>query len=145
MKKKALVKNDNSFLNKELKSIIIKHKNGEDLLPYLTDLLDKFDGYEKLKIIAEICSYTILFKNNLKAGIEQFVKLIEHPDIVNNDLITVSIFFKMILKIFLFDIICILYIYFFFYVIYVFKFSMIKNYSMHYIVLFINAIMIINL
>lgn len=70
--------------------------------------------------MAEICSYTLLFTNNLKAGIEQFVKLIEHPEIVNTDLITVSIFFKIILKIFSHNIFCVLYEHFFFFFTYVF-------------------------
>lgn len=84
------MKNEQSQLLKELKSIIVKQKNGEDPLPYLTVLLDKFDGLDKLKIMAQICSYTVLFTKNLKAGVEQFVQLIEHPEIVNNDLIKVS-------------------------------------------------------
>lgn len=51
----------------------------------------KFDGFDKTKIMAQICSYTILFTKNLKTGVEQFMTVIEQPGIVNSDLVTVSV------------------------------------------------------
>lgn len=83
-----------SLLGKELGLIVRKHRNGEDPIPYLNDLVAKYNGFDRIKVMAQICSYTILFTSNLKAGVEQFMKLIEQPGIVNNDLITVSIFHK---------------------------------------------------
>lgn len=80
-------------MNKELKSIVKKHKNGEDPVPYLMELVLKYNGHDRCKILAQICSYTILFTNNLKYGIERFMTLIEHPEIAKDDLILVSILF----------------------------------------------------
>lgn len=68
--------------------------NGEDPVPYLINLVSKYDGFEQSKIIAQLCSYLILFTNNLKLGIDQFIKLIEQPGIANNAIITVSNFVK---------------------------------------------------
>lgn len=67
-------------------------KKGDDPLPYLNDLILKYNGHEKCKILAQMCSYSILFANNLRAGVEHFMSLIEQPGIVNNYIITVSIF-----------------------------------------------------
>lgn len=63
--------------------------NGEDPVPYLTNLVSKYDGLEQSIVIAQLCSYIILFTDNLKFGIEQFIKLIEQPGIANNNIITV--------------------------------------------------------
>jgi len=68
--------------------------NGEDPVPYLIKLVSKYDGLEQSKILAQLCSYLILFTNNLKLGIDQFIKLIEQPGIANNAIITVSNFVK---------------------------------------------------
>lgn len=76
-----------------MKIIIKKHKHGEDALPYLTSLALKYNGHNRLNILAQICSYTILFKNNFKAGVEQFLVFIEEPTISNKDLIIVSLLF----------------------------------------------------
>lgn len=54
-------------------------------------MLDKFNGRDKVKIIAQICSYTILFANNLRAGVEHFMMLLEEPRIINDNLIIVSL------------------------------------------------------
>lgn len=76
----------------ELGLIVKKHKNGEDPVPYLIDLVYKYNGLNQSIIISQLCSYTLLFTNNLRYGIEQFKKLIEQPGIVNNDVIIVSVF-----------------------------------------------------
>jgi len=59
----------------------------------LVDLIAKYTGHNnKWTIMAQICSYTILFLNNLRSGIEQFIMLIEQqPGIINNTIITVRI------------------------------------------------------
>jgi len=90
------MKNKTSKLGSDLGLIVKKQRNGEDPVPYLTNLLSKYDGLDKSKIMAQLCSYAILFKNDLRSGIEQFIKLIEHSEIVNNDIITVSIFLNII-------------------------------------------------
>lgn len=73
----------------DLGFIVKKQKNGEDPIPYLTNLISKYDGFDKLKIIAQLCSYTVLFTSNLRSGVEEFIKLIEQPGIANNFIITV--------------------------------------------------------
>lgn len=70
--------------------MVKKHKNGEDPTPYLIALVAKYNGLDKWKIMAQVCSYTILFKKNLRAGVEQFISLIEQPEMVADYLITVS-------------------------------------------------------
>lgn len=71
-----------------MKIIVEKHKNGEDAIPYLTVLVSKYK-HDRWKIISQICSYTILFTNNFKAGVQQFLMLIEEPEISTNELIMV--------------------------------------------------------
>lgn len=69
--------------------LVKKHKNGEDVLPYLNNLILKFK-HDKWKIIAEICSYTVLFKNKFQVGIELFLVLIKEPNMSTSNLIKVS-------------------------------------------------------
>jgi len=89
------MKNKTPNLGSELGLIVKKQRNGEDPVPYLTNLLSKYDGIDKSKIMAQLCSYSILFKNDLRSGIEQFIKLIEQSEIVTHDIITVSIFLNI--------------------------------------------------
>ncbi|XP_050062018.1 uncharacterized protein LOC114128803 [Aphis gossypii] len=77
-----------SKLTIDLKCIKKKHMNGEDPVSYLINLVSKYDGLEQSKILAQLCSYLILYTNNLKLGIDQFIKLIEQPGIANNAIIT---------------------------------------------------------
>lgn len=72
-----------------MKTLVMKHKNGEDVLPYLNDLILKFN-HDKWKIIAEICAYTVLFRNKFRVGIELFLVLIKEPSILTRDYIKVS-------------------------------------------------------
>jgi hypothetical protein len=67
------------------------HKNGKDPLPDLIAMLNESNGRDKVIIMAQICSYTILFANNLRAGVEQFMVLLEEPKINNDHLIIVSL------------------------------------------------------
>lgn len=86
--------NKTSKLGEDLAQIVKKHVNGKNALPYLTDLLNNntYNSIEKCKILSQICSYTLLFKDNLKSSVEHFITLIEQPEIKNNDyLIKVSI------------------------------------------------------
>lgn len=75
-----------------------KYKNGADAVPFLTLLVPKYNQHYRWKVIAEICSYVILFTNNLRFGVELLLMLIEEPEMSINDLIIVSfILFKLIL------------------------------------------------
>ncbi|XP_027854457.1 uncharacterized protein LOC114133034 [Aphis gossypii] len=82
------LKKKKSKLEIDFEFIVKKQKNGENPITCLTDLIPKYDGLDKSKIIAQLCSYTILFTNNLKSSVEEFIKLIEIPGITNNDIIT---------------------------------------------------------
>ncbi|XP_025197328.1 uncharacterized protein LOC112596064 [Melanaphis sacchari] len=82
-------KNRTPRLGNDLGFIVKKQKNGEDPIPFLTNLIPKYDGLDKSKIVAQLCSYLILFTNNLRSGVEEFIKLIETPGIANNYIITV--------------------------------------------------------
>lgn len=70
-----------------MKIIVEKHRNGEDAVPYLSDLLPKYNEHYQWKIMAQICSYTILFTKNLRASAEQFLMLIEEYNTSFSDLI----------------------------------------------------------
>lgn len=73
-----------------MKVIINKHKNGENAVPYLIVLASKYNDRDRWKILAQICSYTILFTHNFRAGVEQFLELLEESDISSSDLVTVN-------------------------------------------------------
>ncbi|XP_050434711.1 uncharacterized protein LOC126841936 [Adelges cooleyi] len=76
-------------LGEDLRHIVEKHKKKENAVPYLTDLVAKVNNNnDKWKIVSQICSYSILFNNNLRAGVEQFMMLIEQPNIANSKIIT---------------------------------------------------------
>uniref|UniRef100_A0A2S2QZ41 ribonuclease H n=1 Tax=Sipha flava TaxID=143950 RepID=A0A2S2QZ41_9HEMI len=63
-----------------METLVKRHKNGEDVLPDLNDLILKFK-HDKWKIIVDICSYTVLFRNNFRFGIELFLMLIKEPNL----------------------------------------------------------------
>lgn len=83
--------NYTSRLGEDIRNIVKKHNNGEDVVPYLIALVANYNGHDKWKIMAQICSYTILFKKNLRASVEQFIQLIEQPGMSTDHLITVCI------------------------------------------------------
>lgn len=89
--KQAAAETD-SKLREHLASLLRKHNDGKNVLPNLTYLLiqDKYSESEKLYIRAQVCSYTILFDNDLGAGIQHFMSLINHPSFAHNSLIEVS-------------------------------------------------------
>lgn len=70
-----------------------KQKKGEDPVPYLNEMVLNYKGFTQLKVICQLCSYKLLFTNHLSSAIEQYNKLIEQPEIVNDDIIVVSFFF----------------------------------------------------
>lgn len=74
-----------------MKIIVQKHKNGKDAVPYLNALVSKYK-HDKWKIMAQICSYTILFSNNFRASIEQFLLLIKEPGISTSELMVIFYF-----------------------------------------------------
>ena len=76
-----------------MKNIVKKHKNGEDAIPFLNDLFPKYNENGKCEIMAQICSYTLLFTNNFRAGVEQFLVLIGESTISTRDLVIVSLLF----------------------------------------------------
>lgn len=86
------LKTKGSKLGEELAILVKKYRKGDDLIPHFTNLITKYNGMDQCKLIAQFCSYYILFANNLKNGIEQFIRLIEQPEMINNFLITVCIF-----------------------------------------------------
>ncbi|VVC40329.1 Hypothetical protein CINCED_3A006327 [Cinara cedri] len=65
-----------SYFKEDIKILVKKYKNGEDVAPYLTVLVSKYK-YNRWTIWAQICSYTMLFNNNFRDGVEQFLSLIE--------------------------------------------------------------------
>jgi len=76
-----------------MKIIVKRHKNGEDAIPFLIGLLPKYNKNGKWEIMAQICSYTILFTNKFRAGVEHFLFLIGEPTVSTSDLVIVSFSF----------------------------------------------------
>lgn len=88
------VKNEeDDDLENDFKLIAENHKNGSRPILDLINLLEKYDGTYRWKIMAQICSYSILFKDsaNLLVGVEQFMMLIDDKNIANSNIITVRI------------------------------------------------------
>ncbi|XP_060853539.1 uncharacterized protein LOC132931653 [Rhopalosiphum padi] len=79
--------NTESSLKKDMKIIVKRHKNGEDAIPFLIGLLPKYNKNGKWEIMAQICSYTILFTNKFRAGVEHFLFLIGEPTVSTSDLV----------------------------------------------------------
>lgn len=85
------------ILEGDFKRIVQKHKKqGSVPIMDLIDLLDKFVGPSKWEIMAQICSYSIIFldSSNLLRVVEQFMMLIHNKEIANSDIVTVSNIFK---------------------------------------------------
>jgi len=87
-------KEDDSLEN-DLIPIMEKYEKGSNPIIDLINLLEKYEGNCRLKIMAQICSYSILFKesSNLLAGVEQFMILMNDKSIANSDIITVRLFY----------------------------------------------------
>lgn len=79
----------------DLKIAVEKHKRSEDPIPYLTGVLINYDYPTKLKISAQICSYTILFNENLESGVECFMIIIKTQQLkmTISDIIAVRTFY----------------------------------------------------
>lgn len=75
----------------DLKIAREKHNKGEDPVPYLKSKLFTYNCLTQWKIVSQICSYFVLFSDNLKTGVEYFVLLVEADQnkMINKDLILV--------------------------------------------------------
>lgn len=75
-----------------MKFAVEKHKIGEDPVIYLKSILNNYDSLIQWKILAQICSYTILFTDNLKYGLQIFMMLVEAEEkkMIHSDLILVN-------------------------------------------------------
>lgn len=84
------VNKEREFEN-DLNMIVQKNKKGSKPILDLIQLLEKYDGNYRWKIMAQICSYSILFKDsaNLLVGIEQFLMLIHDRTIGDSDIVKV--------------------------------------------------------
>lgn len=83
--------NKDDDLENDFKLIVENQKKDSKPILDLITLLEKYDGRYKWKIMAQICSYSILFKDssNLIVGVEQFMMLINDEIIANSDIVTV--------------------------------------------------------
>jgi hypothetical protein len=75
-----------------LKVAVEKHNRNEDPVPYLLNLLKNNDNnLMQWKILAQICSYVVLFHNNLEDGVKYFKLLVEavQNEFASEDLILV--------------------------------------------------------
>lgn len=79
------------LLENDLILILENYGKGSKPVLDLINLVEKYDGKSRWKIMAQICSYSILFKepSNLLVGVEQFMMLINDKNIANSDIITV--------------------------------------------------------
>jgi len=82
---------DYDLLENDLMLVMEKYGNGSKPVLDLINLFEKYDGICRWQIMAQICSYSILFKesSNLLAGVEQFMMLMNEKSIANSDIITV--------------------------------------------------------
>ncbi|XP_026823304.1 uncharacterized protein LOC113561210 [Rhopalosiphum maidis] len=98
------VKNQEDDLENDFILINEKYEKGSKPVLDLINLFEKYDGYCRWKIMAQICSYSILFKesSNFLIGVEQFMMLINEKNIANSDIIKKhrSIFIKDHSKVF---------------------------------------------
>lgn len=66
-----------SNLDADLKLAVETHNKGINPVPYLRGLLNDYDIHSQCKIIAQICSYTILINKNLIIGLNYFMMIVE--------------------------------------------------------------------
>lgn len=85
------VKDTENDLENDLILILKKYEKGSKPVLDLINLFEKYDGISRWKIMAQICSYSLLFKesSNLLVGVEQFMLLINEKNIANSDIIKV--------------------------------------------------------
>lgn len=83
-------------LENDFKFIVNNYKKGSNPTLDFIDLLNKYDGNNKWKIMAQVCSYSILFKTseNLLLSVEQFMMLIRDEEIARSEIITVRNMYK---------------------------------------------------
>lgn len=82
---------EHDLLENDLILILENYGKGSKPVLDLINLFEKYDGNCRWKIMAQICSYSILFKepSNLLVGVEQFMMLINDRNIANSEIITV--------------------------------------------------------
>lgn len=85
------VKDSDDDLENDLILILEKYEKGSNPILDLINLFEKYDGINRWKIMAQICSYSLLFKesSNLLVGVEQFMMLIKNKNIADSDIIKV--------------------------------------------------------
>lgn len=90
--------NKDNDLENDFKQIVENQKEESKPVLDLINLLEKYDGKYKWKIMTQICSYSILFKDstNFRVGVEQFMMLISDEFMANTDIITVRKNLKII-------------------------------------------------
>lgn len=101
-------------MENDLKLVVNKQKQGGNPLLDFINLLRKYDDQNsRWEIMAQMCSYAILFSDysNSLVGIEQFMVLIKDQEIATSEIITVRNRSK--LKLFVY--------YFFMYIIFNFR------------------------
>lgn len=86
-------------LENDLKLIVKNHKNGSNASLDLINLLDKYDENNRWKIMAQICSHFILFKDseNRLLCVKQFTELISDRNVACSEIVTVRKGFKLFL------------------------------------------------
>lgn len=87
-----MVDNNDVDLETSLKLIVEMHEKGNNPVLDLIDLMKENDeNCNKWKLLAQICSYSMLFKDpiNLPACVEQFMMLIDDKNIANSPIVTV--------------------------------------------------------
>lgn len=92
-------------MENDLKSVVNKYKNGSNPLLDFINLLRKYDDQNsRWEIMAQMCSYAILFSDysNSLVGIEQFMMLIKDREIATSEIITVRNRPKLVLFVFYF-------------------------------------------
>lgn len=82
-------------LDNDLQLIVEKHEKGSKVIIDLINLNNKYDIDNRWKIMAQICSYSILFKDseNLLVSVEKFMMLINDTTIANSEIVTVRIIY----------------------------------------------------
>lgn len=88
-------KDKENNLDNDLQLIVEKHEKGNEVMLDLINLNNKYDADNRWKIMAQICSYSILFKGdkNLQVSVEKFMILISDKTIANSGMVMVRIIY----------------------------------------------------
>jgi len=96
--------NKEDDLENDFKFLVNNYKEGSNPTLDFINLLDKYDGNNKWKIMAQLCSYSILFKTseNLLVSVEQFMMLTRDEEIARSEIVTVRNLYKLIIPVFVY-------------------------------------------